>query len=158
MIDIMGYWVQLDEKFFGNHRKESLRILKLIWTNLDALFVKNTVESPNVRTFQLETATVHIGRVKGSMLIWIPFLPFTVLHETLHFLIGVFTGNHRLIQYIPPIIDLFYLPLAIVLLAQKHLVLGVFFELLFVSKLLSNLYGDFKPLRASKIEEADSPH
>lgn len=144
----MVYRIQLYPSFAQEHRRNSAILFKILWTNLGGLFS----DTPRVFQFSWGRFTVENYQGFGWFLVWI--LPFSILHENLHLLIAYFTPRDKLIRLIPPVFDLVYLPISIILISANYVTLGLYFAWVFIIKLENNIPADFG---SSKNDQSENP-
>lgn len=154
-----GWEVHINgEEFDKDRKKNSVLVLKSIWGNLDALF-----KGGELREIKLGFAKISIWKIRGIGWLTLPIFPFAFLHENLHFVISYFTNKEPLIQLVPPVLDLFYLPVLLLWVYLRYgfgtvqpnllmifLPLIVWVEWAWIVLLMSNLKGDFANFRANR--------
>lgn len=141
-----GFVVDIYPDWLDDHRRLSILILRLVWTNLDALFFGHQ----EVREIPYPAFTIRIYRFRGWGWLTLPLFPIAMIHESLHFIIGYLTKNRHLVTLIPPLLDLTYLPLLFVWASLRpniyfFLVVSLWIEWCWIIHLMSNLRGDFAP-------------
>lgn len=149
----MGFKVEIETVVWPKyHKTYSAFAIKTITRNLDAL-----LPWKQLRTIKYEGITVHIGPNEFAGFL---YLPFMLVHEYLHFIIGYFSRRYNLMVLIPPLLDVCYLPLILLFRFQPFelwflITLYVFW--VFIIRLGWNLTGDFAPyLRIGK--KHSEPH
>ena len=142
----------------NHHREQSKLILRLFWTNLDALF-----KGEKVREIKAESFTLSITGFRRLGWLTLPILPFILVHESLHFIVGYFTGNRHLTVLVPPFLDLLYLPISVMFVAitrpvNDYLIFIMFWvEWAWIVHLMENLSGDFAPYLRKIKREREQP-
>jgi hypothetical protein len=113
-----------------------------------ATFSKEDVTEIRFKPDNWAVITVH--RFHGLSWIYLPILPFILFHESLHLIIVYFTPREVFVRYIPPVLDLFYLPVAFWIAfihpTVSSLLVGDFICLVWFYLLIGNLKGDFRPM------------
>lgn len=155
-----GFRIRFNSGFFPERKKNCQILLKNLWTwGIHRAFV-----GEDVSEFHLvgpdDLAVIIVHRYHGFGWIWLPIFPFILLHESLHLIIAFFTPREFWVRYIPPFLDLFYLPIGFLLIFHEPtvtgLIIGDWIQLAWICLLLGNLKGDFS--RMSKlVEESGKP-
>jgi hypothetical protein len=128
----------LPEDFTARHRHYSIIAFWIVWSNLWRMAKKN----PQT----IEKAGVKIVFFPPRPWMWL-VLPQLLFHESLHFVLGFFTGNRNIVRLLPPLLDLGYLisPILVIHGAVTNLVLALWLFLGSWILLRGNLRGDFRP-------------
>jgi hypothetical protein len=152
-----GFTIHFNPQFFSERKRYSLVLLWNLWTlGLQGAFRGTDVTEIVFKPDDWAVMTVH--RYHGSGWIWLPVLPFIMLHESLHLIIAYFTPWEIPVRYIPPVLDLFWLPVAFSI-AFIHptvlsLLVGDWICLGWFRLLMGNLRGDFARAKREKPQDS----
>ena len=137
-LSLAGFEIVLPDDFAERHRSYSIIALRLIWRNIWLMAEKN----PET----IEESGVKVTFFPPRPVMWL-VLPQLMLHESLHFILGFFTGNRGIVRLMPPLLDLAYLasPILVVRQSLPMLFLGLWLFLGSWILLRGNLRGDFRP-------------
>lgn len=160
-----GYEVNIGDLFAENHRKYSLILLRATWAKAHFLFHGPAVSKFFIPSEKGTIAEMQVFKIHGIGWINTIVLPFALLHESLHFIIGIFTPRDKIIALIPPFLDILIYPLWFVfavtnpgfLNTNHFLFLGLTLWICWcwMTLLISNLSGDFRHMLAR--QESQKP-
>jgi hypothetical protein len=142
-----GFEVVFPDSLFQEHKQFATFGLKIIWQ-----FWRFWFKGEHEVAVQGMRVLFTGGKDPLSLIL----LPFTLLHESLHFILLWIHGNKHLVRLGPGILEIFYLSFAFQIYIRTPWA-AFFFLFIDTFQLMRNLRGDFVPYLPKLKRQTDKP-